>query len=129
MLKVLLIASLIKAQVPDGGVPFDAGSSASDAGASDAPLIVLEVQAGELLVREPNLDAGTDVLVQMHVNEGCYEPTESCLRIGKKEAKLTGEVQSWNTADLKWVGVAFSAGAVTGIIVGAILGALAAGKK
>jgi hypothetical protein len=88
---------------------------AVDGGAPDAPLVVLEVDHGDLIVREPNPDGGTtDLLVPRAVAEGCYLPTESCIRDGKKEARKTAEISNWNTADLKWVAVAFSAGVVVG---------------
>lgn len=103
MLKALLIVML--AQAPDGGF-------------SDVPLVVLEVDHGDLVVREPNPDGGvTDLLIPRAVDEGCFLPTESCLRSGKKQAKQGAEISSWSSADLKWVGIAFSVGVVVGAAV------------
>ncbi len=99
----LVVAAMLSV---DGGV------------AADAPLIVLEVDEGNLVVRDPNPDGGTvDLLRATHVGEGCYLPTESCIRSGKTKAKQAAKIESWDTADLKWVGTAFAAGAVVGAII------------
>lgn len=99
---------------------LDGGSDAPvlDAGVARAPIVVLDVLSGALVVRPE--DGGTPVLT--HVGDGCYEPTESCIRMGKEHASDEGELGQARKVDAKWLGVAFAGGALTGLAVGLVIG-------
>jgi hypothetical protein len=105
----------------DGGVLTDS----SRADAPRVPIVIMDVVEGALVVRPE--DGGSPVAV--HVVEGCYEPTASCVRMGKEHASDEGELDQARKVDAKWLFAAFGGGALTGLAVGIVIGFLTPVKR
>jgi hypothetical protein len=116
-----LLTALALCQL-DGGVLTDSARAdaprAEAADAGRAPIVVLDVLSGALVVRPE--DGGTPSLV--HVGDGCYEPTESCMRVAKEHASDEGELDQARKIDAKWLFAAFGGGALVGLAVGIAVG-------
>lgn len=91
-------------------------------GGNDAPIVILDVVQGSLLVRPEDGGFNESVFVE----EGCYLPSESCIRAGKQAARKSAELAEANTVGAKWIGLAFVGGAVTGLAIGVAIGIVGA---
>lgn len=93
----------------------DGGSADAGVPPSDAPIVVLDVVSGELIIREET--DGVVTSVPRGVGDGCYLPTESCVRVGKQKARKDAELEEANRQQMKWIAVAFGGGAVVGVVL------------
>lgn len=102
----------------DAGVDDDAGI---DAGESDGGFerVIYDVVEGDLTVRSEGVDGG---ILPLHVTEGCWLDTRTCVNAGKEKAFSEHEVQSLETGWIRWLGVAFGAGVAAGTVVGLVVG-------
>lgn len=113
----MLALALTMLLAQDGGPTID---STVDAGAPE----ILDVASGTLMTYIIDADGGTIWLEPRTVGEGCYLPTQDCLRIAKQKARTEAETKSWESGWGKWVAASFGVGLAMGFAVGATVTAV-----